>query len=88
MRMKMMCGILIIAMLLFSVPVCAATRAPKVRPGLTFSGTQANCSLTVTGDNMTDEISATIRLKHGTRTIATWTASHTGICKILEGKYQ
>lgn len=79
MRKRMICGLLIIAVLLVTVPAYAVTpRAPRIRPGLTFSGTQANCALTVTGDSTTDEISATIRLKNGTRTLATWTVSDTG----------
>ena len=75
-----------LAMLLVAIiPVSAATpRATGAVPTLTFSGTTANCGITVMADNTTDTIEVTLKLWHGTRCLATWTADGSGYLRVRE----
>ena len=57
-------------LLLFSAPVFAATQVNRVTPNLSFSGTTANCSVTVKGSGT---INATLELWQG----STWSGSGT-----------
>ena len=69
----------LILLLILAIPVSAVTpRAAVIQPGLSFNGTKANCSLVVVGDLGTESISATITLKKGTKTIATWSSEDVG----------
>ena len=49
-------------------------RAPAILPGLSFSGTTATCSLFVSA-NSNDNITAVVKLWHGSRSLATWNVS-------------
>lgn len=67
-----------LALLLIS-PVCAAERsASRVYPSLTFSGTTANCSVTVIADSAEETISITVKLWDGSTCIKTWNDTGTG----------
>ncbi|MCR5500390.1 MAG: hypothetical protein K6F31_08355 [Acetatifactor sp.] len=44
-----------------------------IRPGLSFSGTTATCTLKVFGEYTTDSIVASVTLKHGSSTVKQWT---------------
>lgn len=55
-----------------------SSRVLAVIPTLYFEGTTAKCEVTVTGDNITDEIDAVIKLWRGSTCLATWTESGTG----------
>lgn len=46
-------------------------RAPAIQPGLSFNGTTATCSLFVSA-NSNDNITAVVKLWHGSRTLTTW----------------
>lgn len=60
--------------------------AYNISPSLTFTGTTANCSVTVRGENSTDKISITAKLYRGGTLLATWTKSGTGSVKLSEKK--
>ncbi len=80
MRRRTVCILLVFTLMLLTIPAHAVTtRSTLIQPELSFSNTMAYCTLYVAADRTTDNISATIRLKHGTRTLATWTASDTGM---------
>lgn len=64
--------VLVLAMILAIPANAAEARAAVIQPGLSFTGTKANCSLVVVGDLGTESISATITLEQGTTTLATW----------------
>jgi len=75
MRKQLLSIILAIA-IVFSlcVPALAVEpRANTVSPSLTFSGTTANCSVTISAVNK--DISATLWLWHGDDLVASWSDS-------------
>lgn len=43
-----------------------------IKPGLTFNGTNATCSLNVYGENTTDSIVASVTLKQGNSVVKQW----------------
>ena len=72
---------LIVVSLCASMPINAFANSPRgiaIIPNLTFSGTTANCSVNVIGNNSTDEIEAEIKLWDGTQCLKTWTVSAMG----------
>jgi hypothetical protein len=72
---------LIVITLVASLSIHAFATSPRgiaIIPNLTFSGTTANCSVNVIGNNLTDKIEAEIKLWEGSRCLKTWTASATG----------
>ena len=72
---------LLMALLLFILPVTANAATPRlvgIRPGIDFDGKTANCTVSITGDSMKDDIDAVIKLWQGDSCIATWTTSGTG----------
>ena len=70
--------VLIISIAIPIIGTATETRAMTIIPGLSFSGTTANCEVTVACDYTTDKISATMKLWEGNFCIATWTASGSG----------
>lgn len=80
--MKRRVVILLIAMMIIaSMPVYAFANTSRILvivPSLSFEGTTANCSLTVTGNNSTDRIEAVIKLWYGDTCLETWSKSGTG----------
>ena len=77
-------AILFAVMMVLAVPAKAATRVTGAVPTLSFSGTTANCGITVMADHTTDTIEVTLKLWHGTRCLATWTADGPGYLRIKE----
>ena len=72
---------LLMALLLFILPVTANAATPRlasIRPGIDFDGTIANCTVSITGDSMTDDIEVVIKLWQEDSCIATWNTSGTG----------
>ena len=73
---------LITAIILFvSIPLTAYAAAPRalmISPQLSFNGTTASCSLTVTANSVNDEIEAVIKLWSGSTCLKTWTAEGNG----------
>ncbi len=77
---KIVMSLAVIMVLLLPVTAQAANaRTINIIPKLTFSGTTANCSLTILANSMSDEIEATIKLWRGSTCIATWQEDSTGI---------
>ncbi|MGM9889866.1 MAG: hypothetical protein ACI317_03450 [Floccifex porci] len=69
----------IVAVLLFAIPTEAATtRALKVSPSLSFSGTTATCSVLVMADRPSDQIELTMKLWDGSKCIKTWSTTGNG----------
>ena len=61
------------------ISLCASvyaveSRTQQVFPSLSFSGTTANCSVSVYGDN---KIEVTLELKNGTKLVDSWSSSGT-----------
>ena len=56
----------------------AEPRLLNIMPGLSFSGTTAECSVVVTADYATDEIDVVIKLWRGSTCLRTWYASGEG----------
>ena len=78
MKKKLLIILLVILTLLGTVTVQAASpRAIQAMPNITFNGTEAICSLTITAERVTDRITATMELKQGNRLIDSWTSSAT-----------
>lgn len=72
---------LLAVLIVLSIPMTAFAASPRslsIMPALTFDGTTANCSVTIVGDRITDDLSATIKLWRGTTCLATWTTSGEG----------
>ena len=65
--------------------VSAATpRIQVVDLDLGFDGTTAQCGVSVSGDSLTDSISATIKLYRGNTCIRTWVRSASPILNFYE----
>lgn len=62
-----------------AVPVSAATpRAVTIVPGISFNGTTALCEVRIVGNQITDDLDATIRLYRGNVLVTSWTTEGTG----------
>ena len=79
--MKRKIVVLMAALVLaLAIPAHAiSTRTASVVPKLSFNGTTATCTVTVTGNKPSDEITATIELYQAGKTVETWTESGTGV---------
>ena len=66
-------ALVLVLVMILAIPAHAVeTRAAVIQPGLSFTDTKANCSLVVVGDLGNESISATVTLKRGSTTLATW----------------
>ncbi|MBR5792200.1 MAG: hypothetical protein IKY34_03730 [Ruminiclostridium sp.] len=75
--------------LVFGLGISAQAVQPRyaqISPSLGFTGTTANCSVTVRGENSTDKISITAKLYRGGTLLATWTKSGTGTVTLSQKK--
>lgn len=80
---------LLMALLLFILPItanAATLRLGGIKPGIDFDGTTANCTVSITGDSMKDDIEAVIKLWQGASCIATWNTSGTGYVSFSKSK--
>lgn len=77
---------LLAIVLVISTPltVSAATYALSIRPQLSFSGTTANCGVTVVGNTMSEHIEVEMKLMHGSTCVATWFADSYGYVVMKE----
>lgn len=77
---------LLAIVLVISAPltVSAATYALSIRPQLSFSGTTANCGVTVVGNTMSEHIEVEMKLMHGSTCVATWSADSYGYVVMKE----
>lgn len=80
-RFSAMCILLVLCMFV-SIPVFAAQKASTVEPSLTFTGTTANCSVSITALGKT--ISATMELWHGSTRLTSWSDNGTSLLTLSE----
>lgn len=74
-------ALLLAIVLILSTPLSVHAAEPRmlsIYPGISFSGTTAECSLAVTGDYADDEIDVVIKLWRGSTCLRTWYASGEG----------
>ena len=82
MRKRSIALFVLIAML-FAIPTYAASpRAIDCFTDIEFDGTEATCITRITGDRVTDSITATMTLKQGNRVIDSWSGSGNGILSL------
>ncbi|MFR8004722.1 MAG: hypothetical protein ACLU6E_03065 [Dysosmobacter welbionis] len=79
MKKKMIPLLLLVAVIL---TVTASARVPIVRPALSFTGTTANCEVTVQSPG--DDISVNLELWRGATRLKTWSDSGTTFVVINE----
>ena len=79
-------ALLLAIILVISMPlsVFAEPRALEINPALGFEGTTAICETSVVGNNTSEYIEVTMKLKWGIFTLETWTASGYGYVYMLE----
>ena len=79
-------ALLLVIILVISMPlsVFAEPRAMEINPNLSFDETTATCEVMVAGDNTSEYIEVTMKLKWGIFTLETWTASGYGYVYMLE----
>lgn len=75
MRLRVSALVFLLVFLLANTAYAQEMRMDNSYADLTFSGTTANCCVDITGDKMSDKISATIELRCGSQTIKTWNKS-------------
>lgn len=78
MKKRVIFLIIVIAIVLAVPSAAAETRAAVIQPALSFTNNKANCSLVVVGDLANEPITATIKLKQGSITLATWNVDDVG----------
>lgn len=72
--------IALLLVLVIAVPVFAGeTRAVRIYPLLTFSGTTANCTVSSVMDHSSDRYSAVIKLWNDDACIRTWSSFGQGV---------
>lgn len=77
--MKKIAFLLALLMLLLPITANASTsRSIFIKPGISFDGNTANCTVSVTGNTMRDEIDVVVKLWQGSTCIVTWTTSGNG----------
>ena len=79
-------AVLVVIILVISMPlsVSAAPRALGITPTIAFDGTTANCEAMVVGNNTSEYIEVTMKLKWGIFTVESWTSSGYGYVYMLE----
>ena len=79
-------ALLLAIILLISMPlsVSAEPRALTIAPALAFEGTTAKCEASVVGNNTSEYIEVTMKLKWGIFTVESWTSSGYGYVYMLE----
>ena len=79
-------ALILAIILLISIPlsVSAEPRALTIAPALAFDGTTAKCEASAVGNNTSEYIEVTMKLKWGIFTLETWTASGYGYVYMLE----
>ena len=74
-------ALLLAIVLLVAAPLSVQAATPRtvsISPVLSFTGTTANCSVTIDASNINHQIIATIRLMQGNVCYKTWTVIDTG----------
>lgn len=81
--------VLLMALLIFNFPVTVNAATPRyinIRPGISFSGTTAHCTASVTGNSINDDIDIVVKLWKGNSCIATWEDSGLGYVYLSKSK--
>ena len=78
MKKRILPFILLVAMLLSTPAFAASPRIITIRPAISFSGTTANCRVTVSGNHGTDQIEAVVILWDGSKVVEDWYPTGTG----------
>ena len=71
----------LLALLMFVLPITANAAAPRsvfIKPGISFNGNTANCTVSVTGNTMSDDIEVVVKLWQGNSCLVTWNTSGIG----------
>lgn len=79
----------LLALLMFVLPITANAATPRsiyIKPGISFNDDTANCTVSVTGNTMKDDIEVVVKLWQGNSCIATWKASGTGYVNFSKSK--
>ena len=78
-------ALFVLMAMLFAIPAYAdSPRAIDYFTDIEFDGTEATCITRITGDRVTDRITATMTLKQGNRTIDSWSGSGSDILSLRE----
>jgi spore coat protein U-like protein len=90
---RRICALIILVVLALSISVQAvAPRIVSARPGLSFNGTTAFCSVICRGDSDNDTIDVTLTLYQGSTYVDSWSDSGkgrvalSGTCEAVSGK--
>lgn len=78
---RKMLALVLALILIVSIPISAYAVTPRIVTidyGLSYSGTTAICTVTVVGNNMSEEIKATVKLWYGSTCLYTWTETDYG----------
>ncbi len=75
---KRICALTAVLILALSMSVSAVAPRITYTPSLTFSGTTANCEVDISANSISDRITATVKLWHGSSCLETWSDSGTG----------
>lgn len=86
MKRRVLCVLLIVALLIPVAAQAVTPRAPYAYPDITFNGTTAICSSQITAVNPTDRITATMSLYDGTYKMISWSASGVGYVEFSHSK--
>lgn len=81
--------VVLVTILFLLIPISTYAATPRIVniwPSLTFSGTTAKCSLTVTADSTDDEILVIVKLWQGNTCVASWTDTGEGYLYFNETK--
>ena len=74
-------ALLLAIVLLVAAPLTVQAATPRlitILPELTYTGTTANCSVRIIGNNTAEEVYATIKLWYGTTCLETWHVTGNG----------
>lgn len=87
---KKIASVALVLIMVLSISTIAQARLVKPITTLKFSGTTANCSVTVISGS--DEIEATMELWHGSTLVDSWSGSDVGVltiegsCRVTKGQ--
>lgn len=84
-KKKILVLLVVVMVTTLQLQVCAVeSRAYRNVPSLSFNGTTANCSVTVYGNNSSDEINVTMKLWESGTCLRTWRGTGEGTVKLSE----
>ena len=81
---KMAIFLAVLLVISATMTMAVDTYALTIRPQLSFSGTTANCGVTVVGGTMSDHVEVEMKLMHGSTCVATWSADSYGYVVMKE----